>query len=81
MGKRALGFGKPRWKRAEPREIGASSAAPEPSGPPEPIFRDHSEPASEWQSRPAGVTVQSWWGELGELGLRVAGFGGGGYVI
>ncbi len=27
------------------------------------------------------VTVQSWWGELGELGLRVAGFGGGGYVI
>ena len=30
---------------------------------------------------PVDVTVQSWWGELGELGLRVAGFGGGGDVI
>ena len=33
------------------------------------------------QGRRENVTVQSWWGELGELGLRVAGFGGGGYVI
>ena len=40
-----------------------------------PRVRDHR------NARMRDVTVQSWWGELGELGLRVAGFGGGGYVI
>ena len=32
MPNRASGFGKPRWKRPEPREIEPSAAAPEPSG-------------------------------------------------
>ena len=55
MSKRASGFGKPRWKREpEPREIGPSSAAPEPSGTaPDPVFRDNNEPAGDWQSSPA----------------------------
>ena len=56
MGKRRSGFGKPKWKRAaEPREIGASAAAPEPpGGSSEPVFRDNNEPAGDWQSNPAG---------------------------
>ena len=48
-------FGKPRWKRAEPREIAASSAAPELfQQTPEPLCADNSEPSDGWQSRPVG---------------------------
>ena len=55
MPQRTSGFGKPRWKRAEPREVAASSAALEPSGrAPDPVFRDNNEPAGDWQSSPAG---------------------------
>ncbi len=50
MSKGSSGFGKPRWKRPEPREIGASSAAPEPSGTaPEPVCGDNTGLASGWQ--------------------------------
>ena len=55
MRKRASGSGKPCWTRAEPQEIAPSAAAPEPSGgSSEPVFRDGSELAGGWQSRPAG---------------------------
>ena len=54
MRNRASGFGKPKSKRV-PREIEASSAAPEPpQASPEPVFRDNNEPAGDWQSSPAG---------------------------
>ena len=51
MRKRALGSGKPRWKReTEPREIGASSAGPEPpQATPEPVFGNHTDLAGSWQ--------------------------------
>ncbi len=52
MSPRESGFGKPKWKR-EPREIAASSAAPELSQQtPEPFCADNSEPSDGWQSRP-----------------------------
>ena len=60
MRKRTSGSGKPRWKRAaEPREIGASSAAPEPfEAVPEPVFRDDSDLVADWQSgRNANVGI------------------------
>ena len=57
MSPRASGFGKPKWKR-EPREIAASSAAPELSQQtPEPFCADNSEPSDGWQSRPVGDVV------------------------
>ena len=52
MSPRESGFGKPKWER-EPREIAASSAAPELSQQtPEPFCADNSEPSDGWQSRP-----------------------------
>ena len=54
MPKRSSGFGKPRWKRPEPREIEPSAAAPEPfEAAPDPVFRDNNELAGDWQSSPA----------------------------
>ncbi len=51
MAQRPSGFGKPRLKRAEPREIGASSAAPElPTGIREQVRVDNSERKDAWQS-------------------------------
>ena len=49
MPKRSSGFGKPRWKRPEPREIEPSAAAPEPfEAAPDPVFRDNNELAGDW---------------------------------
>ena len=51
MSGRKRGFDEPQSKRAEPREIAASSAAPEPSGrAPDPVFRDDTGLVSGWQS-------------------------------
>ena len=51
MARKPSGFGKLKLKRTEPREIGPSPAAPEPSQQtPELFCADDSEPHSGWQS-------------------------------
>ena len=60
MRKRTSGFGKPKLRRREPREVECPTAAPEPlGGSPEPVFCDDSEVAGGWQSRPDGNVVPS----------------------
>ncbi len=60
MAQRPSGFGKPRLKRAEPREIGASTAAPEPPTTlREQVRVDNSEWKDAWQSASAERTSRS----------------------